>query len=124
MEFSVEQELLIMENVPMTQVSELYFVEDKYYVNERINGKWNLRTFNGVITTQEPGSSGEYYRKEIVNGMEHGRHNVFYKNGVLMEVGNWINGKRDGPVHFFTENGLRRLLLRYNMGRCVEEIEY
>lgn len=99
MAFSVEQELIIMENVPMTLVSDLYFVEGKYCVNERIDGKWNLRNFNGVITTQEPGSSGDYYRKEIMNGVEHGRHNVFSKNGVLMEVANWVNGKR---VQLFT----------------------
>ena len=80
-----------LENVPMTHLSDLYFVEGKYYVND---GKWNLRTFNGVITTQKPGSSGDYYTKEIMNGVEHGRHNVFSKNGVLMEVGNWVNGER------------------------------
>ena len=129
MAFSV-QYMLIKEDVPMTTVSDLYFVEGKYYQNQRDNNTWNLVAYTGTITNKEPvfgepGAEGpSYYRKEIVDGTENGHYNVFYSNGELMEVGNWVDGKMDGTFHFFNKNGVRRMLIQYNMGMIVELNKY
>ena len=121
----VPQEMLIEDGVPMRQVSDLYFLEDgRYYVNERSAGStWNLRRFTGIITTQEPGSIGDYYRKELVDGVEHGRYNVFKRNGKLIEVASWVNGKRHGRTFILYDISTRHYM-EFDMGKFIGEQKY
>ena len=58
-------------------VSELYY-DGRYYVNE---GKWDLKPYTGIISTREPGCIGSYYKQEVVNGVEHGRYNMYLTTG-------------------------------------------
>lgn len=121
----VPQEMLIEDGVPMRQVSDLYFLEDgRYYVNERSAGNtWNLRRFTGIITNQEPGSRGDYYKKEIVDGTENGRYNVFNKNGALIEVASWVNGKRHGRTFILYDINTRHYM-EFDMGKFIGEQKY
>lgn len=69
-----------------------------------------------LITTFSNGQVGIHNN---VNGIVEGRFEEYYTNGQLMEKGNYLNGKLDGELLFYTNAGALFYRKKYSSGKNI-----
>ena len=65
------------------------------------------------------GSGGYAIQGEIKNGVKYGVETSWYKNGQIMKKGNFIDGKEDGKMTLWNEDGTISSEVIYKDGECI-----
>ncbi len=88
----------------ITYVDTLKFVRINPLVHQRLSGELQNNKRVGSWTTYYDNERTLVLRKSnFKEGLRHGSDSVFYPDGKLSVVANWINGKRNGTVETFSE---------------------
>lgn len=106
---------LIINNIVYAKDITCNFIVDSDEFNKIANGKiYRNKKTSGTICKYENNNIISYMN--IVNGLPHGKSEIFYPNGVLNSKGIFKNGLIDGQVVINYPNGNKQILANYKNG--------
>ena len=83
-------------------------------------------TFNENYEIQGKGTfyfNGNMFKGEISNGLPNGHGTMFFADGLEYVVGNFVQGKLEGEVTYYSSKGLLYKIVNYKDGKQIKEDE-
>lgn len=107
--------VFILNNIIYAQDITCNFIVDNDEFNKIANGKiYKNKETSGTVCRYENNNVISYMN--IVNGVPHGKSEIFYPNGVLNSKGVFRNGLIDGLLEINYPNGNKQILANYKNG--------